>query len=145
MAVYSALDPVTAGVRTVLNVSGLTSIVTGGIADDISQAAGFPFLLIEVFDEDATRSATLGTKPGTGRVLQVDLRLHVFTKDAPKKLGQQALAKAIQLLADPPAVTGYASWAIFHERTLAFDDVEVAGQKVTEQVAMLRLHIEEGV
>lgn len=145
MPVYSALDPVTAGVRTVLNVAAMTSLATGGIADDIAQRSGYPFLQIEVFDEDATPLATLGTKPGTGRLLEIDLRLHVFTQSVGKKVGQGILAKAIELLADAPAVTGFSSWLIVHERTMVFEDVEVAGEKVMEQVAMFRLTVEETV
>jgi hypothetical protein len=144
MPVYSALSPVSAGVYTVLNVAAMQALATGGIGDDINQGSTDRFLLVEVNEEPAA-TPTLGTKPGTGRVIEIDLRLHFFWKGEDKTVGQGAMAKAIELLADPPAVTGFASWGIFHERTQPFDEVEVAGEKVTELVAMFRLYVEEGV
>ena len=50
--------------------------------------------------------------------------------------------KVIELLADPPSVTGYSSWAIFHDETQNLGDQIVAGLKVKELVAMFRLYVE---
>lgn len=142
----SSLSQVSAGVYAVLNVSAMTALATGGVGDDLAQrtSTASPFLWIEVANESAAAARGFGTKPGTvGRLLEIDLRLHAFFRGESKKVGQDVIKKAIELLADPPAVTGFNSWAIFHDDTLTFDQVDIAGEKQTEIVAMLRLYVEE--
>jgi hypothetical protein len=143
MAVYSALDAVTAAICSTLTVDAMTALAPGGVADDLAQLTSRPCVLVEVAESPAA-TATLGTKAGTaGRVTEVGVRLHLFCAANEKRTGQAAIAKAVQLLENPPAVSGMNSSAIFHDQTLSFDDVEVAGEKVTEIVAMFRLYVEE--
>jgi hypothetical protein len=48
----------------------------------------------------------------------------------------------IGALATAPTVTGYSSWAIFHDDTINLGDQLVAGVKVKELVARFRLFVE---
>ena len=140
MSVYLALDPVSAAVYSTLNVSALTTLAPGGVCDDVAQSTGYPFVLYEVSERHL---GGLGTKPGTNRLMEVDLRLHVFSQYRGFIEGQQVMAKAIELLKDAPAVTGYSSWAIFHDETIPLGDEEVSGIKVKELVGMFRLFVQE--
>lgn len=138
MPVFSALSPVTAAVYTALNVPAMTALA--GVGDDIAQKTTYPFLLIEVSESVVP---TLGTRPGTGRTVEIDLRLHAFAKGDSWKVAQNVAAKAIELLATPPAVTGYASAAIFHDETMRLDEQVVAGEKVKELVILMRMLLTE--
>lgn len=140
MTSYSTLAPVAAGVFVVLNVAALTALAPGGVGDDVAQGTGYPFVLVEVHE---TPQFALGTKPGTsGAVYEVDLRAHVFTQSEGFSEAAAVMGKVIELLtATPPAVTGYASWAIFHDDTINAGDQLVAGVKVKELVALFRLYV----
>lgn len=149
MTTYSALAAVSAGIYTVLNVAALTALAPGGVGDDVAQRAvtpgvdgndtGYPFVLFEVHE---TAHGGFGTKPGTGQLPQIDLLVHVFSKWQGMTEAQGVVAKVIELLKDPPAVTGYSSWAIFHDETVNLGDQIVAGVKVKELVARFRLFVE---
>jgi len=136
---YSALSPVSAGVFAVLNVAALTALAPGGVGDDVAQGTGYPFVLVEV-NEKALGG--FGTKPGLGMLPEIDLRVHVFSTYQGWSEAQAVMGKVIELLRDPPTVTGYASWAIFHDQTMALADEEIAGMKVKELVALFRLYVE---
>jgi len=138
---YSALSPVSAAVYTALNVASLTALAPGGVGDDIAQGTGYPFVLYEVHE---TRGGGLGTKPGQGQLPEIDLIVHVFSQFEGLSEAQSVMAQVIHLLADPPTVTGYGSWAIFHDETINLGDQIVAGLKVKELVARFRLYVEEG-
>lgn len=149
MTSYSALAPVSAGIYTVLNVAAVTALAPGGVGDDIAQRSvvpdatgndtGYPFVLFEVHEQVV---GGFGTKPGTGQLPQIDLLVHVFSKFEGMSEAQGVMEKVIQLLKDPPAVTGYSSWAIFHNDTINLGDQIVAGVKVKELVARFRLFVE---
>jgi hypothetical protein len=139
MTSYSALSPVSAGVYTVLNVGALTTLAPGGVGDDVAQGTGFPFVLFEVHEKAL---GGFGTKPGLGTLPEIDLRVHVFSTFQGWSEAQAVMGKVIELLRDPPAVTGYASWAIFHDDTIPLADQEIAGVKVKELVAIFRLYVE---
>ena len=139
MTSYSALAPVSAAIFTALNVAALLALAPGGVGDDIAQGTGYPFVLYEVHE---TPQGGLGTKPGSaGVVVELDLRLHVFSQFDGYSEAQAVIAKAIELLADPPAVSGYASVAIFHDEVITLGDQIVAGVKVKELVATARLYV----
>lgn len=153
MTSYSALAPVSAGIFALLNVAALTALAPGGVGDDVAQRCvtpdaggtdtGYPFVLFEVHESIVH---AFGTKPGLGQLPAIDLRVHVFSKFEGHSEGQAVIATVIQLLtANPPTVTGYASWAIFHDETVNLGDQIVAGVKVKELVALFRLYVEEGV
>ncbi len=139
MTSYSALSPVSAGIYAALNVAGLTALATGGVGDDIAQGTGYPFVL---FDVSETAQGGFGTKPGLGQLPEIGLRVHVFSKYEGMKEAQAVMDKVMQLLADPPAVTGYSSWAIFHDETINLGDQIIAGVKVKELCALFRLYVE---
>jgi hypothetical protein len=136
---YSALSPVSAGVFTALNVAALTALAPGGVCDDVAQSTGYPFVLFAV-NEKALGG--FGTKPGLGTLPEIDLRVHVFSTFQGWSDAQAVMGKAIELLKDPPTVTGYGSWAIFHDQTIALADQEIAGVKVKELVALFRVYVE---
>lgn len=140
MSVYSALSAVSAAIYSALNVSDLIALAPGGVCDDVAQGSSYPFLLYAVSEEPWHG---MGTKPGTGRTLQVSLRLHVFSQYAGMSQAQAVMAKAIQLLTEPPSVTGFGSWAIFHDETVPIGPELVAGVSVHELAANLRLYVTE--
>lgn len=141
MPSYSALDPVTVAVYNALNVAALLALAPGGVGDDIAQLTVYPNVLIEVSEHTV---GGLGTKAGTGkRTLDIDLRLHVFSQYAGFLEAQQVMAKCIELLADAPAVTGYGSWAIFHDDTVPLPGTLIAGARANELVGMFRLYVSE--
>ncbi len=139
MTSYSALSAVSVGVYAALNVSAVTTLATGGVGDDIAQGTGFPFVLFEV---DETPKGGFGTRPGVGQLPQVDLTVHVFSKYEGMSEAQAVMNQVIGALATPPTVSGYSSWAIFHDETLNLGDQLIAGIKVKELVARFRLYVE---
>jgi hypothetical protein len=141
VSTYSSLDAVSSAVYTTLNVAALTALAPGGVGDAIEQRTGFPYVLYEVQERVV---GGLGSKPGTGkRTLEVDLRVHVFSQYVGMIEAQQVMAKCIELLADAPVVTGYGSWAIFHDGTVPLPGEIVAGVVVNELVANMRLMVSE--
>ncbi len=141
MSAYLSLSPVSAAVYTALNVAALTALAPGGVHDDIRQASLFPHVFFQVMEAD--QFGGFGTRPGLGQLPEVRLDVHVFSKGIGMKEAQAVMAKVHELLVSPPAVTGYSSWAIFHDRTISFPDEELAGVKVKELVSQYRLYVEE--
>ena len=140
MTVYSSLNAVSVALYGLLNVVTLTALgVT--VCDDIGQSTAFPMLFFEVQEKNL---GGMGTKPANKRVLEVDVRLHVYSQHGGMKEAQTILSAAIGLLRDPPpTITGFSSWAIFHDEIIPLGDQLVAGQKVKELVGMARLYVEE--
>lgn len=151
MTSYSALAPVSAGIFTVLNVAALTALAPGGIGDDMAQRAvapgvdgndsGYPFVLFTVDEDDL---GGFGSPSGTaGKVFEIDILVQVFSKFEGMSEAQGVLAKVIELLKTPPAVTGYASWAIFRSgKSINLGDQIVAGVKVKELAQRFKLFVE---
>lgn len=140
MTSYSALAPASAGLYAALNVPAVTSLALGGVGDDIGQGTAFPFVLFEVHE---TPIGHLGSQPGrSGQLPQIDVLVHVFSQYGGMKDAQAVMAAVIGALVSPPAVTGYASWAIFHDSTINLGDQLVAGVKVKELVARFRWFVE---
>jgi len=136
---YSALSAVSAGVYAALNVSAVTSLATGGVGDDVAQGTGFPFVLYEVSE---IPEGGIGSRPGLGQLPMVDLMVRVFSKYEGMYEAQTIMNQVIGALATPPTVSGYSSWAIFHDGTFPVGDETVAGVKVKELVARFRLYVE---
>lgn len=140
MTSYSALAPVSAGIYTALNVAAVTDLATGGVGDDIAQGTGYPFVLYEVHE---TPIAHMGSQAGrSGQLPQIDLVVHVFSTFQGLSEAQAVMNAVIGALVTPPTVTGYSSWAIFHDDTINLGDQIVAGVKVKELVARFRLFVE---
>jgi hypothetical protein len=138
---YSALDPVSAAIYTTLNVPTLTALAPGGVSDQVAQHTTFPCVLYEVSERPV---GGIGSRPGAGRrTLEMALRLHVFSTYAGMLEAQQVMAACIGLLSTAPSVTGYGSWAIFHDDTIPLSDQVVAGVRVNELVANFRLYVSE--
>jgi len=138
---YSTLDPVSAAVYGALNVAALTALAPGGVGDVIEQNTGFPYVLYEVSEANL---GGMGSKPGVGRrTLEVSVRVHVFSSYVGFIEAQQIMATVIQLLADPPAVTGYGRAAIFHDDTVPLSAQIIAGVPVNELVGLFRLYLTE--
>src|SRR4051812_6260004 len=98
--------PVAGGLLSFLNVSALLAIAPGGVWGDLPQTQVYPCVLLDV-SEDRSQSG-LGTKPGTGgSLLQVDLRVHVFSRYGGMKECQAVMAKVIELLNVAVTVNGY--------------------------------------
>lgn len=146
MPSYSALSPVSAGVYTALNVAAVTNLATGGVGDDLGQrvpATDGSFATFVLFEVHETPIGGFGTKAGvTGQLPEIDLLVHVFAQFDGMSTVQAAMNQVIAALVSPPTVSGYASWAIFHDETLNLGDQLVAGLKVKELVARFRLYVE---
>lgn len=139
MTSYSALSPVSAGVYTALNVAAVTTLATGGVGDDVGQGTGFPFVLFEVHERP---KGGFGTKPGVGQLPEIELIVHVYSQFAGMSEAQGVMDQVLKILANPPTVSGYSSWAIFHDTTINLGDQLVAGIKVKELAATFRLYVE---
>jgi hypothetical protein len=149
---YSALSPVSVALYSALNVAAVTALATGGVGDDMEQRVvatdgSFPTFLLYVVSEKAVGG--FGTKPGLKQLPQVDVRLHAFAQYDGAKPAQALLDAALGALFtafDPtsPTVTisGYATCSLFHDDTSEPFDSLVAGLKVKEVVANLRLFAE---
>jgi len=140
---YSALSPVSDAIATALNVAAVTTLAVGGVWDVLPQNTPYPCVLFEV--SEPRQLGGFGTKPGLGQLPELEVRVHVFSQQQNLSEAQGILAVVIQLLADAPTVTGYASWAIFHDSTIDLGDQIVANITVHELVAIFRLYVEEGV
>jgi hypothetical protein len=146
---YLALDAVSAALYAVLNVSGLTALATGGISDGIGQKKAYPFLLYVVNENSA--GSGLGTKPGQSLLLEVDIRLHVFSQESGLKSAQAVMKKAIELLSATDALrsslasNGYrlCGGEPLYDDTVALGNAIVAGENVQELVSNFRLYVEE--
>lgn len=140
MSSASGLEAVSASVCGALNVPSYLALSPGGVRDDVSLGTGYPFTLVEVTERPI---GGLGTKPGTGRTLEMAIRVHVFTQYGGWTRAHAAMAKAIALLMDAPPVVGYGSWAIFHDETIPLKGEVVSGVLVNELVANFRLYVTE--
>lgn len=112
-----------------------------GVVGDVPEDPIFPFLWYELLETQ--QLGGFGTKPGTKALPEIEVRLHAFSDYAGGLKLNAILARAIQLLADPPTVAGYSAWAVFHDRTVPAQDAEMDGVKVKEAVSLHRLYVEE--
>lgn len=140
---YCPLAPVGDAVVEALRRDGtLATLAPGGVSTDVAENPTFPFLWVEVIQGDDLGG--FRSKPGLGSVPDMTVRIHVFQGDhGTVRQAQSVVARAIALLADPPAVVGYERIGIFHESTIPLGDQELRGVKVLEIVASFRLLIAE--
>ena len=141
MTSFSALAPVSAAIYMALNVAALTTLAPGGVFDVLPLGTTYPCVLFEVSEQK--QFGGFGTQPGRGHLPEIDLRVHVFSQQPKLSDAQAIVAVVLQLLATPPAVTLYGSWAIFHDQTLDLGDQVVANVTVHEIVATFRLYVEQ--
>jgi hypothetical protein len=134
-----ALGPVSVGLLTLLNVSGLTALVGTRIYDDVPQAPTFPFVWYEVSEFQDVRGF------GTGGLPEVELRVHSFSVYKGAKDVQAITQQVIALLKDKAVtVSGYAqAGLIFYDRTVLLPDELIQGVKCREMVAFFRIYVEE--
>ena len=135
---YSALGPVSAAVFEVLQDSQLQAQVTGGWHDDVPQNFTLPFGWYEVKERDVRGF-------GTGGMMEIDLRLHVFSEYGGMAQAQEGVRLAIRVFRDQGLnMVGWnMAGRIFFDETLPFADEELNGVKVHEVVALLRFYVEE--
>lgn len=136
---YLSLSPVLVGIYSLLNVAGLTALVSTRIYDDVPQAPEFPFVWFEARESRDLRGF------GTGGLPEIELRVHAFSKYEGTKEAQSIIQKVIQLLRDQSvSVTGYRqAGAIVYDATVDLPLQEINGEKCREMVAMFRLFVEE--
>jgi len=136
---YLSLSPVSVGVRALLNVAGLTALVSTRIYDDVPQAPTFPFVWYEVREARDVRGF------GTGGLPEVELRVHSFSTYEGAYEVQTIGAKVIQLLRDQAVtVTGYTqAGLIFYDTTTLLPDEVINGVKVRELVSNFRIYVQE--
>lgn len=139
---FCSLSPMSAAVYAALNVGALTALAPGGVWDEIPQGTVFPCVLIEL--QEVQQLGGFGTAPGHQAVVELELRIHVFSQYAGMKQAQTVMAKVMELLA-PGSLnpTGYKSHGPFHQDTVPLPDEVVAGVRVNELVARYRLYAEE--
>jgi hypothetical protein len=137
---YSALSPASEAIYAALNVPELLALAPGGVGDDVAQGTGYPFVEYSISEAPIGQ---MGGRPGAGRTLELALRLRVYTQYVGKRQAQAVMGTAIQLLVVPPPMTGFDSWAIFHDDTVDGGKIEIAGVVVNELDANLRLFVRE--
>lgn len=136
---YLSLSPVSVGVFTLLNVAGLTALVSTRIYDDVPQAPTFPFVWLEVQENRDLRGF------GTGGFPEVQLRVHAFSQYEGAKEAQDIIAKVIELLRDQAlSISGYNQGGrIVYDETTLLPNELIAGVKCRELVASFRIFAEE--
>lgn len=134
---YSALGPVSQAVFAQLQDATLAAALPGGWHDDVVQSATYPVGWYEVHARDYRGL-------GSGELVEVDLRTHIFSKDATMAAAQEANRLTIGRLKDQAVtVTGYAQGGlIFWDETIQFPDAELNGVKVHEIVSLFRIYLE---
>ena len=137
---FCPLSPVAAGLYSVLNVAALTALAHGGIHDDVPQGVQFPFVLVEVRENQ--QLGGFGTRDGAGALPEVGVDVHSYSTSRGRREQQQIADKVIELLQAAPAVSGYSSWEIFHDDTIPMLDDLVAGVKAKELLVKFRLYVE---
>ena len=144
MSAYSALGPVAVAVYSTLNVAGLTTLATGGIFDTVApQGTTFPYVLIEVQENE--QLGGFGTTAGDGQLPEIEIRVHALSDYAGMKDAQAIIAKVIELLVNPPAVSGYRSHAIFNDPTVPLPNQQQSDGRIAQElVARFRLYVEQG-
>ena len=138
---YLAASPVAIGVLSLLNVAGLTALVSTRIYEGVPRSATFPYVWIEIFDETDVRGF------GTGTLPEIDVRVHAFVSTETNrgmKEAQTIIAKVIELLKDKDVtVSGWTQCGkVFYDRTTALPNEVVEGVKVNELVAHFRIYVE---
>lgn len=135
---YLSLSPVLVGIYSMLNVAGLTALVSTRIYDDVPQAPTFPFVWFEAREHDSRGF-------GTGGFPTVELRVHAFSQYEGTKEAQSIIQKVIQLLRDQAVtVSGYTQGGlVVYDETVDLPISEINGIKCREMVAMFRLFVEE--
>ena len=138
-----SLDAVSSAIYTTLNVASLLALAPGGAGELIEQLTARPCVLY-VVQERVVAGFGSGNKPGGGtRTLECDVRLHVFDVGDSLVQTRAVMSECMRLLADPPSVTGYGSWAIFWDDVIPLVGEIVAGVVVNELVANMRLMVSE--
>jgi hypothetical protein len=147
---HSALVDVADAVFRVLNVPTLTApppIGAGAkrVVDQpvTSGAQTFPFVWYELAAERSFGG--LGEGPW---LLEVDLRVHVFSQSNGMQEAQAIIQEAIRLLrlaerSGVLPVTGWASWYAPHDATITLPFELLNGVAVRELVAENRIYLEE--
>jgi hypothetical protein len=126
-----SLSAVSVGVYSALNVSGLTSLVSTRIYDNIPAAPTYPLVMYSV-DETEARGM------GTAELPEIDLRVSVFSTSGDGAQAQAIIAKVKDLLKDVAlTVTGYVmAGRVVWRETVKLGETEINGVKVNEWVVL---------
>jgi len=125
-----SLSAVSVGVYTALNVSGLTSLVSTRIFDNVPRTPDYPCVAYSV-DKVEARGM------GTTELPEITIRVSVFSKSATGAEAQAIVAKVEDLLKDAAlTVSGYrmAGRLVWRE-SLPLGATEINGEKVNEWVS----------
>jgi len=148
----SALDVVADAIYAVLNVPSLTAPdpIGAGARDIVDQPVvegmqSFPFVWYELAAE--RMQTGLGGGPW---LLEVDVRIHVFSTAPGMQESQRIVTEAIRLLRQAERsgalpVNGWRSWYLPHDATITLPFELLNGVPVRELVAENRLYVEEAV
>lgn len=134
-----SLQAVSTGIASLINVAGLTSLVSTRIYDDIPQAPTFPFVWYEVNEQQDDRGF------GAGGLPLVEVRVHAFSQYEGAREAQQIIHAVIGLLKDQAlTASGYTqAGRIEYRRTVLLPDELIQGVKCRELVAFFELWVEE--
>lgn len=142
MPSYTPLVPVSEAIYGVLVADAtLQALIPGGAQTDVPEDPTYPFLWIEILEQQ--QFGGFGTKPGLHTLPELAVRFHAFSQFRGMAECHVIIARVLALMADPPVVAGHGSWAIFHDQTLPLPNQELNGVKVQEMVSMHRLYVEE--
>lgn len=135
------LSPVSVGVYTALNVSGLTSLCSGPFDTEVPQVTSFPMCWFVLTEENARGM-------GTGGLRKLFLRVHAAAKGSTTlgvaKQLQGILAQAVTLLEDASlTVSGYrTAGQVFYDSTTEPFPSEIGGVQCWEAAALFYLWVE---
>lgn len=137
---YLSLDPVTVRLGALLNVTALTTLITGStivVSASPPQGTAMPYVWVEVHERELGRL-------GGGGLAEVDVRVHAFSDAGGPYEAHRIIQKVIELLRDQPlGITGYNSAAVFYDETKLLNDQVINGVKVCELVAFFRVYVKE--
>jgi hypothetical protein len=130
----SALSAVSAAVFKLLQ----DLAAAGGVHEDLPQSPTLPIVLYEVQQRDIRGF-------GTGALLELELRTHVYSRAVGRREGQDLDALVIGRLKDQalPVAGGFTQCGlVFYDDTLQVPDEELNGVKVHETLSRFRIYVE---
>lgn len=131
-----SLSAVAVGVYSVLNVAGLTALVSTRIYDEAPRAPTYPYVTYSI-DEDEGRGM------GTAELSECTVRVSTLSTSDTAAQGQAIAAKVKELLKDAAVtVSGYQQGGLmFWRQTVDLGDTLINGVKVHEWVSEFTLYV----
>jgi len=133
----SALEPASEAVYTLLNVTAMTNLATGGVYQDVPQDTAFPYLAFEVRETDT--NGTLGQI-----FYQVGVDVHVWSQYEGNQEADRIVSKAVELMTyQTPSMSNFTAILIVHDGSNAFPDLDINGVATKHLVSEFTMTVSE--